>query len=117
MRDNSKKKKKFLDEKIVIKNEVSNLCETNNSSFSSLNEFCVKAIEIEKEEEKRKNRFCFEFFAIEFALSCVHVDEIENLRNVLSVIEKIREHRKVAFRKKKKEKMFFEMSDYRFTEQ
>jgi hypothetical protein len=102
-------KKKFLDEKIVIKNDVSNLCETNNSSSSSLNESCVKTVEIEKEEEKRRNRFCFEFFAIEFALSCVHVDEIENLRSVFFVIEKVREHRKVAFKKKRKKRMFFEI--------
>jgi hypothetical protein len=104
-----KEKKKFLDEKIVIKNDVSNLCETNSSSSSSLNESCVKTVEIEKEEEKRRNRFCFEFFAIEFALSCVHVDEIESLRSVLSVIEKVREHREVAFKKKKKKRMSFEI--------
>jgi hypothetical protein len=74
-----KKKKKFLDEKIVIKNDISNLCETNSSSSSSLNESYVKAIENEKEEEKRKSRFCFEFFAIDFALNCFHVNEIESL--------------------------------------
>ncbi len=45
-------KKKFFDEKIVIKNDVSNLCETNKSSSSSLNKFCIKTIEI---EEKKKN--------------------------------------------------------------
>jgi hypothetical protein len=102
-------KKKFLDEKIVIESDVSNLCETNNSSFSSLDESCVKAIEIEKKEEERKNRFCFESFAIEFVLSCVHVDEIESLRNVLFVIEKVREHRKIAFKKKRKKRMFFKI--------
>jgi hypothetical protein len=95
-------KKKFLDEKIVIENDVSNLCETNNSNSSSLNESCVKTVEIEEKKKKRKNRFCFESFAIEFALSCVHVDEIESLRNVLFVIEKVREHKEVAFKKKKK---------------
>jgi hypothetical protein len=45
-------KKKFLDEKIVIKNDVSNLCETNNSSSSSLNESCVEKVEIEEEEKE-----------------------------------------------------------------
>jgi predicted nucleic acid-binding Zn ribbon protein len=102
------KKKKFLDEKIVIKSDVSNLCETNNSSFSSLNKFCIKTVEIEKKEKKRKNRFYFEFFAIKFALSFVHVNEIENLRNVVFVIEKIREYQKVSFKEKRKKKMFFE---------
>ncbi len=49
-----RKKKKKIDEKIVIKNDVSNLCEMNNSSFSSLNKFCIKAIEIEKEKKSKK---------------------------------------------------------------
>jgi hypothetical protein len=104
-----KKKKKFLDEKIVIKSDVSNLCETNNSSSSSLDKFCIKAVEIEEEEEKRRNRFCFEFFAIDFALNYVHVKKIESLRSVVSVIEKIRKYQKVSFREKRKEKMFFEI--------
>jgi hypothetical protein len=69
---------KFLDEKIVIKNDVSNFCETNNSSSSSLNKFCVEIVEIEKKEEK-KNRFCFEFFVIDFVLNDFHVDRIKNL--------------------------------------
>jgi hypothetical protein len=103
-----KKKKKFLDEKIVIKSDVSNLCETNNSSFSSLNKFCIKTVEIEKEKKKRKSRFCLKFFAIDFALSCVHVNEIESLRSVVFVIEKVRKYQKVFFREKRKEKMFFE---------
>jgi glycyl-tRNA synthetase alpha subunit len=102
-------KKKFLDEKIVIKSDVSNLCETNNSDFSSLNKFCIKAIEIEKEKEKRKSCFCFEFFAIDFVLNCVHVNEIKSLRNVVSVVEKVREYQKISFRKKRKEKMSFEI--------
>jgi hypothetical protein len=80
----------------------------NNSSSSSLNKFCVKTIEIEKEEEKRKNRFCFEFFAIDFALSCVHVNEIESLRSVVFVIEKVRKYQRISFREKKKKKMSFE---------
>jgi hypothetical protein len=58
------KKIKFLDEKIVIKSDVSNLCETNNLNFSSLNESCVEIIKIQKKEEKKKNSFCFEFFVI-----------------------------------------------------
>jgi predicted nucleic acid-binding Zn ribbon protein len=104
-----KEKKKFLDEKIVIESDVSNLCETNNSNSSSLNESCVKAIEIEEKEEKRRNRFCFEFFVIDFALSCVHVSENESLRSVLSVIEEVREYQKIAFKEKRKEKMSFEI--------
>jgi hypothetical protein len=102
-------KKKFLDEKIVIKNDVSNFCETNNSNFSSLNEFYVKAIEIEKKKEKRKNRFCFEFFTIDFVLNCFHVNEIENLWNVVFVIKKVRKYQKIAFKKKRREKMSFEI--------
>jgi hypothetical protein len=105
---NRSKKKKFFDENIVIKNDVSNFCETNHSSSSSLNKFCIKAVEIEKEEKERKNRFCFEFFEIDFALNCVHVNEIENLRNVVSVIEKIRKYQKISFKEKRKKKMFFE---------
>jgi hypothetical protein len=64
-----KKKKRFLDEKFVIKSDVSNLCERNNSSFSSLNKSCVEVIKIEK---KRKEIFffCFEFFVIDFLLNC-----------------------------------------------
>jgi hypothetical protein len=104
-----KKKKKFLDEKIVIKNDVSNFYETNNSNSSSLNKFCIKTVEIEKKEEKRRSCFCFEFFAIDFVLSCVHVNEIRNLRNVVSVVEKVREYQKISFKKKKKEKMSFEI--------
>ncbi len=51
---------KFLDEKIVIENDVSNLCETNNSSFSSLDDFCVEVVKIDEEEEKKRSSFCFE---------------------------------------------------------
>jgi hypothetical protein len=51
---------KFLDEKIVIKNDVSNFCEMNNSSSSSLNEFCVEIIKIE--EKKEKFFFLFQVF-------------------------------------------------------
>jgi hypothetical protein len=104
-----REKKRFLDEKIVIKNYVSNFCETNNSNSSSLNESYVKTIEIEEEKEKRRNRFWFKFFAIDFALNCFHVNEIENLWSVVFVIEKIWKYQKVAFKKKRKEKMFFEI--------
>ncbi len=59
----------FLDEKIVIKSDVSNFCETNNSNSSSLNESCIEAIEIEEKKKERENSFCFEFFAIDFVLN------------------------------------------------
>jgi hypothetical protein len=49
-----KEEKKFLNEKFVIKSDVSNLCETSNSNFSSLDKSCVEIIEIEKEEKKKK---------------------------------------------------------------
>jgi hypothetical protein len=62
--------KKFLNEKLVIKNDVSNLCKTNSSNFSSLDRCCVEVIDIEKEEKKKRNSFCFEFFVIDFLLSC-----------------------------------------------
>jgi hypothetical protein len=42
----------FLDEKIVIESDVSNLCETSSSSSSSLDKSCVEAVEIEEKEEK-----------------------------------------------------------------
>jgi hypothetical protein len=103
---NRSKKKKFLDEKIVIKNDALNLCETSNSNFSSLNEFCNEIIKIEKENEKQENSFCFEFFAIDFALNCFDVNKIENLRNVVTIIEKIRKYQKIVFKKKKKKNDF-----------
>ncbi len=70
---------KFLNEKIVIKNDVSNFYKTNNSSFSSLNKSCVEIVEIEKKEEEKRNRFCFEFFVIDFVLNDFHIDRIKNL--------------------------------------
>ncbi len=74
-----KKEIKFLDEKIVIKNDVSNFCETSNSNFSLLNDFCIETIEIEEEKKERENRFCFELFAIDFVLDCFRINEIESL--------------------------------------
>jgi hypothetical protein len=106
-RNRSEKKIKFLDEKIVIKSDVSNLSETNNSSFSSLNESCIETIEIEKKEKERKNSFCFEFFAIDFALNCFRINEIENLWSVVAIIKKIWKYQKIVFKKKKKERMIF----------
>jgi hypothetical protein len=99
---------KFLDEKIVIKNNVLNFCKTNNSSFSSLNKSCVEIVEIEKKKEEKRNRFCLEFFVIDFVLNDFHVDRIKSLWNVVSIIEKIWKYQKVVFKKKKKEKMTFE---------
>jgi hypothetical protein len=64
------KKIKFLDEKIVIENDVSNLCETNSSSFSSLDDFCVEVIKIDEKKEKKRSFFCFEFFVIDFLFDC-----------------------------------------------
>jgi hypothetical protein len=104
-----KKEIKFLDEKIVIKSNVFNFCETNNSSLSSLNKSCVEIVEIEKEEEKRKSRFCFEFFVIDFVLNDFHVDWIKNLWDVVSIIEKNREYQKDKIKRKKEERMSFEI--------
>ncbi len=66
-----KEKIKFLDEKIVIKSDVSNFCETNNSNSSSLNKSCVEIVEIEEEKEEKKSflfwvlcyRLCFKWFS------------------------------------------------------
>jgi hypothetical protein len=91
----------FFDEKFVIKNDVSNFCETNNSSLLSLNKFCVKTIEIEKKKKKRKH-FDFESFVIDFVLNCCHVNEIENLRNVVALMKKSRKYQKIIVKKKKK---------------
>jgi hypothetical protein len=74
-----KEEKEFLDERVVIKSDVSNFCETSNSSLSSLNKSCVEIVEIEKKEEEKKSRFCFEFFAIDFVLNDLHVDQIKSL--------------------------------------
>ncbi len=64
------KKIEFLDKKIVIKSDVSNFCETNNSSSSSLNDSCVEIIKIDEKKEKKRNSFCFESFVIDFLLDC-----------------------------------------------
>jgi hypothetical protein len=104
-----KKEIKFLDEKIVKKNDVSNRYETSNSNFSSLNEFCIETIEIEEKEKERESRFCFESFAIDFALNCFRVNEIENLWNIVAIIEKIRKYQNIVFKKKKKERKIFEI--------
>jgi hypothetical protein len=97
----------FLDEKLVIKNDVSNFCETNNSNLSSLNKSCVKTIEIEKKKKERKH-FDFESFVIDFVLSCCHVSEIENLRSVVALMKKSRKYQKIIVKKKKKKRMTFE---------
>jgi hypothetical protein len=97
----------FLDEKLVIKNDVSDFCETNSSSLSSLDKSCVKTIEIEEEKEERKH-FDFESFAIDFVLRCCHVNEIENLRNVVALMKKSRKYQKIIVKKKKKKRMTFE---------
>jgi hypothetical protein len=97
----------FLDEKLVIESDVSDFCETNNSSLSSLDKSCVKTIEIEEEKEERKH-FDFESFAIDFVLSCCHVSEIENLRSVVALMKKSRKYRKNNVKKKKKKRMTFE---------
>jgi hypothetical protein len=97
----------FLDEKLVIESDVSDFCETNSSNFSSLNKFCVKTIEIEEKKERRKH-FDFEFFVIDFVLSCCHVSEIENFRSVVALMKKNRKYQKDNVKKKKKKKMTFE---------
>jgi hypothetical protein len=97
-----REEKKFLDVKIVTENSVSDFCETRNSSLLLLNKSCVEIIEIEKKEEKKRNRFCFEFFAIDFVLDCFHVKEIESLQCVVSIIEENQNLQKESFRKKKK---------------
>ncbi len=81
---------KFLDEKIVIKNDISNFCETNNSSSSSLNDSCVEIIKIDEEKEKKRSFFYFEFFVIDFLFDCY-----QNCQ-------------KKSAKKKKKKKMSFE---------
>jgi hypothetical protein len=101
-----KKKIEFFDEKIVIKNEVSNLCETSNSSLSSLNKSCVEVVEIEEKEKEKKKRFCFEFFVIDFVLSDFRVDRIKNLWSVVSIIDKNRKYQKNKIKKKKKKECF-----------
>jgi hypothetical protein len=97
----------FLDEKLVIKSDVSDFCETNNSNFSSLNKSCVKTIEIEEEKEERKH-FDFESFVIDFVLKCCHVSEIKNLRSVVALMKKSRKYQKIIVKKKKKKRMTFE---------
>jgi hypothetical protein len=103
-----KKEKKFLNVKIVTESNVSNLCETKNSSFLLLNKSFVEAIEIEKKKEKKRSFFCFESFVIDFVLNCFHVRKIESLQCVVSIIEESQNLQKESFRKKKKKRMFFE---------
>ncbi len=100
--------KKFLNVKIVTESSVSDLCETRSSSLLLLNKSCVETIEIEKKEEKKRSRFCFESFAIDFVLDCFHVREIESLQCVVSIIEESQNLQKESSRKKKKKRMSFE---------
>ncbi len=65
-----KEKKKFFDEKFLIKSNVSNLCKMSNSSFLSLNKFYVENIKIEEKRKKKRNFFDFEFFVIDFLFDC-----------------------------------------------
>jgi hypothetical protein len=76
------KKIKFLDEKIVIKSDVSNFCKTNSSSFSSLNDFCVEIIKIEEKEKKKRSFFCFEFFVIDFLFDCYQNCQKKNVKKM-----------------------------------
>ncbi len=103
-----REEKKFLNVKTVTKNNVSDLCETKSSSFLLLNKSCVEIIEIEKKKEEKRNRFCFESFAIDFVLNCFHVREIENLQCVVSIIEESQNLQKKSSKKKKRKRMFFE---------
>ncbi len=84
------KKIKFLDKKIVIKSDVSNLCKTNNSNFSSLNKSCVEIIKIEKKKKRKEILSVSSFLWSTFCLI------------IVKVVKK-----KVW--KKKKKKMFFEV--------
>jgi hypothetical protein len=93
-----KKKKKFLNVKIVTESSVSDLCETKSSNFLLLNKFCVEIIEIEKKEKKKRRRFYFEFFAIDFVLNNFHVREIENLQCVVSINEESQNLQKENFK-------------------
>jgi hypothetical protein len=101
-----KEKKKFLNVKIVTKNNVLDLYETRNSNFLLLNKFCVEIIETKKKRKEKKNRFCFEFFAIDFVLNYFHVRRIENLQCVASIIEESQNLQKKSFKKKKKKNVF-----------
>jgi hypothetical protein len=57
-----KKKKKFLNVKIVTKKNVSKLCETKNSNLLLLNKFFVEIIEIEIIKKEEKKFFLFRIF-------------------------------------------------------
>jgi hypothetical protein len=85
------RKKTFFNEKLVIKSSVANFCETNNSNLLSLDKSCVEIIKIEKEEEKKSNSFCFEFFVIDVLFDYRQRCQEENSK------------------KKKKKKMSFEI--------
>jgi hypothetical protein len=101
-----RKEKKFLNIKIVIKNSVSDLCETRNSNLLSLNKFCIEVIEIEKEEKKKRKVFCFEFFAIDFVLDCLRVKKIKISSYVIEENSNLREERS----RRKKKKVFLRSS-------
>jgi hypothetical protein len=68
---------KFFDKKIVIKNDVSNFRETNNSNLSSLNKFCVDIVEIEEKEEKEEKKNRFNVVSLIY-----HYARVRNFRNV-----------------------------------
>jgi hypothetical protein len=106
-----KKEIKFLDEKIVIKNNVSNLCETSNSNSSSLNKSCVEIVEIEKEEEKKKKkRFCFEFFVIDFVLNDFASIESQICEALFQSFRRIENIKKIKLKEKKKKECFSKSS-------
>jgi hypothetical protein len=71
---------KFLNEKIVIKSDVSNFCEMSNSSSSLLNESCVEVIKIEEKKEKKRSSFCFESFVIDVLFDYRQNCKEENFR-------------------------------------
>jgi hypothetical protein len=97
-----KKKIEFLDEKMVIKNDVSNLCKTNNSSFSSLNEFCVETIEIE--EEKKSENFLFVFSSLRSILLWIVFTSTKSkvCETSLRLLKKFENIRKLLWKKREK---------------
>jgi hypothetical protein len=89
-----KRKKKFFNEKLVIKNNVSNLYETNNSSFLSLNKFCVEIIKIERKKEKKSNFFVSNFLWSTFYLIIVNIVKKKILKKKKMFFEIFNQYRK-----------------------
>ncbi len=111
---------KFLEKSIIIDDDVTSFCATNDSNFSSQNKN-NRAVEEEKKKlafRAKLMRFCVDseensdwlkHFAIDFVFDCFHVEKIERLLCVISFVEIESKRQKESSKKKNKKRMSFEI--------